>query len=123
MADTTKKRPSPLTFRVTNEERAVLEIAAAGMPLGAYIRSRLLKDPDPPRRTRGRFPVKDHKALAQIAALLGKSEIGRSLNELSEAASTGCLLVSPETEAALHEAADEVSRIRRMLMIALGVRE
>jgi hypothetical protein len=68
MAD---RRPPPFSLRLTFEERAKIEHDAAGMSIGGYTRSRLL-DPDwiAPRR-RGKFPVKDHRALAQLLAMLG----------------------------------------------------
>ncbi len=39
------RRPPPFSLRLTFEERAKIEVDAAGMSLGGYIRSRLL-DPD-----------------------------------------------------------------------------
>ena len=76
MAD---RRPPPFLLRLTFEERAKIEHDAAGMSLGGYIRSRLL-DPDwiAPRR-RGKFPVKDHRALAQLLAMLGQSRLANNV--------------------------------------------
>ena len=56
----------PFSLRLTFEERAKLERDAAGMALGAYIRSRLLDPETVAPRKRGKFPVKDHQALAQL---------------------------------------------------------
>lgn len=118
-----KKDSSPFSLRLTAEERSQLERQAGAMPLGAFIRDRLLGSTAEPRRTRDRSPVKDHTALAGLVAQLGKSEIGRSLNEHVEAISTGCLLVTPETETALRRAADDIHSMKHMLMAALGVKE
>jgi len=60
MADQPKKQISPFSLRFTFEERAQLEKDAAGMSLGAYIRSRIFDENLPKRRTRGKHPVKDH---------------------------------------------------------------
>lgn len=92
------KYPPPFSLRLTFEERAALEKAAAGMPLGAYIRSRLFDGRIPQRRTRGKFPVKDHAALGQVLGQLGKSRPANNLNQLARAANTGSLPVTPDTE-------------------------
>ena len=47
----------PFSLRLTFEERAKLERDAAGMALGAYIRSRLLDPETVAPRKRGKFPV------------------------------------------------------------------
>ena len=91
------KYPPPFSLRLTFEERAALEQAAAGMPLGAYIRSRLFDGDLPPRRTRGKFPVKDQQALGKVLGELGKSRFANNLNQLARAANTGSLPVTPDT--------------------------
>ncbi len=118
MAD---RRPPPFSLRLTFEERAKIEHDAAGMSLGGYIRSRLL-DPDwiAPRK-RGKFPVKDHRALAQLLAMLGQSRLANNVNQLAKAANTGSLPVTPDTEEALLTAVREVSNMRALLIQALGV--
>lgn len=85
------RRPPPFSLRLTFEERAKIEHDAAGMSLGGYIRSRLL-DPNwiAPRR-RGKFPVKDHRALAQLLAMLGQSRLANNVNQLAKAANSGSL--------------------------------
>ncbi|CAB3764389.1 hypothetical protein [Paraburkholderia solisilvae] len=57
----TKPAP-PFSLRLSTDERAELLRRAGSMPLGAYIRSRLLSGTESPRRTR-RQPVKDEQAL------------------------------------------------------------
>ena len=111
----------PFSLRLTFTERAKLERDAAGMSLGAYIRSRLL-DPDTvaPRK-RGKFPVKDHQALAQLLGLLGQSRLANNVNQLAKAANTGSLPVTPDTEAALLMAVAEVSHMRQLLIQALDL--
>ena len=45
------------------------------MSLGAYIRERLFGEDAAPRKTRGKFPVKDHEALGRVLAALGSSRL------------------------------------------------
>ena len=97
------------------------------MPIGAYIRAQLFDrtadKPAPPRRTRGRFPVRDHRALAQVLAQLGGSRLASNLNQLARAANSGAFPVTPDTEAALNAAARDIAAMKRMLMAALGIAE
>lgn len=79
----------PFSLRLTFEERAKLERDAAGMALGAYIRSRLLDPETVAPRKCGKFPVKDHQALAQLLGLLGQSRLANNVNQLARAANTG----------------------------------
>lgn len=115
------RRPPPFSLRLTFEERAKLEQDAAGMSLGGYIRSQLLDPNRTPRRRRGKFPVKDHRALAQLLAMLGQSRLANNVNQLARAANSGSLPVTPETEEALLTAAREVEQMRALLIKALGV--
>ena len=114
------KAPPPFSLRLTFEERARLERDAAGMSLGAYIRSRLFGDDVPPRRTRGKFPVKDKAALAKVLALLGASRLSQNLNQLARAVNIGVLPITPETDAELRDACRAVAELRDELLRALG---
>lgn len=123
MPKTKTTETKPFSLRLTAQERVRLERQAAGLSLGAYIRERLLGGGESPRRTRGKFPAKDHTALAQVLALLGRSELAASLATLARAVSTGSLPVTPETEATLQKACQDVAAIKSMLMKALGIAE
>lgn len=124
MSDTSIKNPLyPVSLRMTFEEKAKLERDASGMSLSSYIRWRLFDPSSPPPRARGKFPVKDHAALAQVLGMLGQSRLSSNLNQLAKAANTGSLPVTPETEDALMSAALDVMAMRRMLMRALGIDE
>ena len=118
-----KKHPPPFSLRLTREERLALDRQAAGMPLGAYIRDRLFGMEAEPRRTRGKFPVKDHQSLAKLLALLGRSQLGSSLSQLARAAGSGSLPVTPETEEAILEGIRDIATMKRLLMAALGIKE
>ena len=121
MANDRKTYPPPFSIRLTFEERARLEKDAAGMSLGAYVRSRVFDGSVPQRQTRGKFPVKDHIALAQVLAQLGASRLSSNLNQLARAVNTGSLPVTPDTEADIRRACDDVRQIRMDLMKALGL--
>jgi hypothetical protein len=121
MADEPKRYPPPFSLRFTFEERAALEQAAADIPLGAYIRSCLFNGSLPPRRTRGKRPVKDHQALGKVLGELGRSRLANNLNQLARAVNSGSLPVTPESEAAIQEACTAVQQIRTDLVRALGL--
>ena len=47
--------------------------------------------------------------------------LGANLNQLAKAVNSGSLPVTPATETAIHEAAQDVMEMRRMLIDALGL--
>ncbi|MDR4468496.1 MAG: hypothetical protein MRJ68_09395 [Nitrospira sp.] len=113
---------SPFSMRFTREERAWLDRAAAGMPLGAFLRSLIFDEDVLKKRRRPRkSPVKDHQALARVQAELGQSRLASNLNQLAKAVNCGALEVSPDTEKALQDACSDVKWMRYMLMEALGL--
>lgn len=118
-----KKAPPPFSIRFTFEERAKLEQAAAGMPLGAYIRQKLFEGELTPRRTRGNAPVKDHAALGQVLGALGASRLSSNLNQIAKAAHLGALPMTPELEEELQDACGSVRDMRTDLMRALGFQQ
>lgn len=115
-----KTAPAPFSIRFTFEERAKLEKAAAGMPLGAYIRQKLFDGELTPRRVRGHNPVKDHAELARVLGALGQSRLSSNLNQIAKAANLGALPVTPELEEELSEACQSIRSMRSDLMRALG---
>lgn len=116
------ERPlSPFTLRLTFEERAQLERDAAGLSLGAYVRSRVFDATRAAPRRRRKFPVKDQKALASVLAMLGQSRLANNINQLARSANTGSLVMTPESEATLKGACRDIASIRHMLMVALGL--
>lgn len=115
--------PSPISIRITPEERNALEKRAAGVTLSTYIRLQLFGEGVSARRTRNRAPVKDEKALAKVLGALGNSRIPNNLNQLAKAVNIGSLPVTPETESALQSACRDIRAIKRLLMTALGIQE
>lgn len=122
MSNDDKTFAVPFSLRLSFEERAQLEKEAAGEPVGAYIRQQLFNGKQKPRRTRGKFPVKDHAALGRVLAALGQSRIANNLNQLAKAANIGSLPVTPETEDAICRACKDVQAMRHDLLRALGTR-
>ena len=119
--DKTKKYPPPFSLRLTFEERAALDSAAGGQPLGRYIRAQMLGDKAAKRKPYGKFPVKDQKALGRVLAELGQARLANNLNQLAKAVNTGSLPVTPETEDYLQQACQDVRQIRADLVRALGL--
>lgn len=115
MPEPDSKRIAPFSLRLTAEERALLEKQAAGIPLGRFIKARLFGEE--------RSASERKRELAQILALLGKSEYGASLRALAEAARIGALPLTPEVEAAVHQACRDISEIKFLLMKALRIKE
>lgn len=116
-------RPAPLSVRLSPENRARLERDAAGMSLGSYIHWRLFDPDKPPPRHRGKAPVKDHAALSRALGALGQSRIASNVNQIARAIHTGVIVVTPEVEAELIEAARHIADIRHLLVEALGLSE
>lgn len=115
-----KKTLPPFSLRLTKDERTKLEAAAAGMPLGPFIKAKLFDGDLTPRRTRGQAPVKDHAALARALGLLGNLRLTNNLNQLAKAANKGALPLSPEVEEELMTSCAAVLAIRMELMKSLG---
>jgi len=115
-----KKRDAPFSLRLTFEERAKLEAAANGVPLGAYIKAVLFDGDLSKVRRRNTNPVADHESLGRVLAALGGSRLSSNLNQLARAVNTGTLPVHPEIESELREACADIAKMRDELLRALG---
>ena len=115
-----QKYAPPYSLRLTFEERQQLKRDAGNMPLSAYIRERLFDTPSPRKRT-FRQPVKDEQTLAKLLTELGQSRLSSNLNQLAKASNSGSLPVTPETEQAIHQACEDVERMKEYLVHALGL--
>lgn len=114
------KYPPPFSIRFTFEERARLDADRGSAPLSAYIREKLFGEDVTPRKRPGNSPVGDSEALGRVLGALGASRLSSNLNQLAKAVNTGALPVSPEVEAELIEACQEVRELRADLLRALG---
>lgn len=112
-------KSKPFALRLSAVERLELERQAGSMPLGTYIKSRLLDSNTAPVK-RTRRPVADQASLAQLLGIIGQSNVGVRLNALSEAVENGSLVTDEETCKAIQAACDEVHIMHCLLMTALG---
>lgn len=116
-----KSVPSPVTLRLTEEERAMLEGWSRGSSMSAYIRKCLFEDKES-KRKKPRRPeaIVDHQALAQVLGMLGSSRIANNLNQLAFHANTGSLIVDQEVIDKINEAYSHICVLRLELLKALG---
>lgn len=115
-----KTRPGPFSLRLTENERAVLVARAGGLPLGFYVKQILFADTTRPAR-RPKAILADHALLSRVLAGLGGSRLASNLNQLAKAVHQGVLPVTEETEADLRRACAEISDMRALLLVALGI--
>lgn len=111
---------SPLTLRLTEDERAKLEELAAGMTLSTYVRACVFGQEAKRRKRRAKDTVVDKKAAAEALALLGQSRIANNLNQLAYHANIGALDIRDAERAKIEEACAHVLAIRTLLVQALG---
>lgn len=121
-AKSAKPATSIVSLLVTADERAVLERNAAGLAMSEYLRVRLLGDDVEPRRTRGKFPVKDYEAMAKVLGQLGRSGLPAHVAALAWAVENGSMSIGPDFEAAVQQACTDISDMRDDLIKALGLR-
>ena len=117
---TKKAQPSPLTLRLTVEERERLEELAAGMTLSAYVRACVFAEETRRRKKRPKDVMADKRAAAEALALLGHSRIASNLNQLAYRANINALWWGATEKAHIEEANAHLKAIRSLLMTALG---
>ncbi|MCP4934704.1 MAG: MobC family plasmid mobilization relaxosome protein [bacterium] len=110
-----------ISLRLKPEERERLEKDAAGRSMSDHIRIRLFADDVTPRRTRSKFPVKDHRALSEALGKLGQMRLASNLNQIAKAANSGSLILTPEIEAVIVEACADIREIKTQILKALGL--
>ncbi|MEM9762818.1 MAG: hypothetical protein AAF968_09940 [Pseudomonadota bacterium] len=107
---------------MTKDERAELERMAKGRSLSAVVRARLFGDKAAKRSRPSTSPIADHRALAKVLSLLGRSGLAGELAMLKWADETAALLMDPETAGAVRRACDDIAEMRADLVRALGLR-
>ena len=122
-----RKRPPPVSVRLSEEEYARLQRDAGTLSMAAYIRLKVFeKEETAPRRkpyTRKQpSPSSELKVLGHMLGGLGKSEIASNLDDLAKAARIGALPVSTETEREIQAACLAIQDIRLHLISALGIK-
>lgn len=123
MASAKPKRPSPISLRLTEEEKEELNKLASGMPINAYIKSCLFRSSACKPKINGSTLVKDRKALAQAIGLLGQSELARNLSQIAYEAKSGSLLLDEQTMKDINLACEQITTIRLSLITALGLKD
>lgn len=118
-----KTQSSPVTLRLSNKERTLLEEWAKGTSMSAYIRKCLFDGQETKRKKRRRSePVADQRALAQVLGMLGSSRIANNLNQLAFHANSGTLAVDQDVIDKINEAYAHVCVLRTELLKALGTK-
>lgn len=120
-----KKRTSlsPLTLRLTSDERARLENLAGDTTLSAYVRACVFARDTTLRKARPSDIIADKKAAAEALALLGQSRIASNLNQLAYHANIGALVVGAAEKEDIAQANAHLAAIRALLMEALGKKQ
>ncbi len=117
-----RRRPSSLSIRITDEERAILKRKAGKRSIGAYVRDAALGDDQAPRRKAAAKPSIDYAMLGQVLGKLGQSEQVACLFLLLAAAESERVAMAEEDRAALRTACTEIREVRALVMGALGLR-
>ena len=117
-----RRRPSPLSIRLSDEERAILERKAGNRPLGAYVREQVLGEQAAPRGKGRAKPSLDAVLLGKLLGTLGKSDQVNCLFLLLAAAQTERVKMARKERAALQDACADVREMRALLIKALGLR-
>jgi hypothetical protein len=122
-----RRASSPLSLRLTPEEREQLHAAAGRRTVSDYIRARLFGGPESAVASEAAdsarlSPETRQRLLAQILGTLGQSAALRSLGDLAEAARIGVLPASPDVLAEIRAACAAILEMRDMLLRALGLR-
>lgn len=121
--DKRRKRPAPLSIRLSESERGSLKRRAGNQPIGAYVKAALFAgDGGLPARPTRAVSV-DHALLGQVLAQLGASGLASSLAVLARHAESGNLFEDEITTSRLRAACSDVRAMRDALMRALGKRE
>lgn len=109
-------KSSTLSIRLTVAERAKLEAAARGAPLGRHIKDVVFRD------KRKGYGIADRQALARVLRALADSNLALDLDAVYRASVTGEIGLHDAMSATLQAACDDVAAIRRDLIKALGLR-
>ena len=124
-----RRAPSPISIRVTPDERQILDAAAHEgrfSTVSAYIRSRLFSsvyaDELGGRSSERLSAAERQKMLARILGKLGETKALRNLSDLAEAARLGVLPLAPDVLPDIHAACAAIADIRIMLLKALGLK-
>lgn len=106
-----------LSVRLTPEERLELERRVDGERLSRYVRRKLLG-----HEISKRQHAPNQVELAQMLALLGRSDLGPSLKALADMAERGGFADDKQVAADIQAARAELAEIKSLLMRALRLK-
>lgn len=112
-----------VSLRLSVEEKKHLQGLAKGQTLSAYIRSRIFNSENTTGKNIRLSAFERQKLLAQILTDLGKTNLGASLHELSQAAKIGALPLTPDVLSEINKTLFDIKTLRRTLLKALGLRQ
>ncbi|MEM0928035.1 MAG: hypothetical protein AAGI89_01965 [Pseudomonadota bacterium] len=123
-SERTAKRLHPFSLRLSDAEKAHLSRAAGpSRSMASYARAKLFGDDCDSKPVRiARSPSVDRALLAQALGRLGASNLSRDFAALAGAASSGALETTPELQAKLAAACDDLKAMRDELTGALGLK-
>ncbi|TLP49322.1 MscL family protein [Cohaesibacter sp. CAU 1516] len=93
---------------------------AGSKPASTYLRELALERAAKQRKGYKPAPVTDHKALAQVLALLGQHKLVNAFKQSEQKIEDGVQPADDETILLLRECRDLLSKIHRLLVRALG---
>jgi hypothetical protein len=121
MATKRRVKTTPISIRLTEEEKNRLTLEAGHLSLSDFVRFKLFGTEQSLRRDP--VPQTNARALAHVLAALGQSELAPTLREMMMAARVGALPVTDETERAIQMACAATVQMKANLLSALGARE
>ena len=118
-----KKRPSPVSIRLSEDEREELFRRAGRRSVNAYVKEQIFgRRPLSERRSLRSSCSGDDGTLARLLRSLGSSELPVALHELRQASADGVICMRDETEELVVSACRDIQAMRSDLMKALGLR-
>lgn len=122
---TKTKTRTILSVPVSPEQRKELERRAGRQPLSAYARKTLFPANDnneaPKKIKRASISREESMALASVLALLGP--VRSALTNIAYGIASGILPFTPDTEAAILKACNDIAEMKALVMKAIGIRE
>lgn len=109
------------TIRFKPDEYAMLKAMAGRQPLSAFLRELALEKAVKRRQPSQPAPIKDHRTLAQILALLGPHDLTQAFRNSEQQIENGVVSADDETKLLILECHKFLSSIHTSLMHALGV--
>jgi hypothetical protein len=117
------KRPSPISIRFSDSQKAKLKIQADGQALGPYIKKIVLQELHNSTANAPRMSTTDFEAYARVLSELGRSNLHMSLRTIADRATKGSLDIDDGVIEAIEGACASIVAMRNDLIAFLGLRE